>query len=108
MNFCFTIDDNIRAFAWVAKNRCESIFEHPYFAMLKRLHEAFALRVQLNMFYKGKSFSLAEMPDRYRAEFAANADWLKMSFHSRRENVKPYENSGYKEVFFDIYGSIQN
>jgi hypothetical protein len=41
------------------------------------------------------------MTERYREEWKANADWLKLSFHSRVENVKPYENSGYDEVFAD-------
>lgn len=100
-SFCFTIDDNIRAFAWVAKHLPKSIFEQPYFAMLKRLHEAFALKVQLNAFYRAEGFSLTEMPDRYKAEFAANADWLKMSFHSKDETRKPYEASGYDEVYGD-------
>ncbi len=101
MNFCFTVDDNIRAFAWVAKNTPESIFEHPYFAMLKRLHAAFGLKVQLNMFYKNADFSLAEMPDRYKNEFSENADWLKMSFHSKDETRWPYREAGYGEVLGD-------
>ena len=41
------------------------------------------------------------MTDRYREEWRENADWLKLSFHSRLENVKPYESSGYDEVFAD-------
>ena len=101
MNFCFTIDDNIRAFRAIAKGGVESIFVHPYFAMLRRLHEAFALKVQLNMFYAFEGFSLSEMPDRYKAEFKENADWLKLSFHSKDETRRPYEASGYEEVFGD-------
>ena len=101
MNFCFTIDDNIRAFRAIAKGGAESIFAHPYFAMLRRLHEAFALKVQLNMFYAFEGFSLSEMPDRHKAEFKENADWLKLSFHSKDETRRPYEASGYDEVFMD-------
>ena len=57
MNFCFTIDDNIRAFRESAERGGKSIFEHPYFAMLRRLHEAADLKVQLNMFYEADGFS---------------------------------------------------
>lgn len=101
MDFCFTIDDNIRAFRWVAERKPESIFAQPYFAMLKRLHEAFSLKVQLNMFYENGAFSLADMPDGYKDEFAACSDWLKLSFHSKDETRKPYETAGYDEVFRD-------
>ena len=100
--FCFTVDDNIRVFKELTKGEYSSIFDHPYLAMYRRLHKKHGLCVQLNLFYEGKEgFTLAEMTDRYCAEFEANADWLKMSFHSRMENVRPYENSGYDEVLFD-------
>ena len=37
--FCFTVDDNIR-FLWeLSESECVSLFEHPYMAMYKRLHE---------------------------------------------------------------------
>ncbi len=101
MNFCFTIDDNIRAFRESAERGLESIFEHPYFAMLRRLREATDLKVQLNMFYEAGGFSLADMPERYRAEFLACSDWLRLSFHSKDVTRKPYEASGYDEVFRD-------
>ncbi len=101
MTFCFTADDNIRAFENIAKSNPESIFCDPYFAMLCRLHAAFDLKVQLNMFYKREGFSLAEMPDRYAKEFEENADWLKLSFHSKDETRRPYESAGYDEVARD-------
>ena len=41
------------------------------------------------------------MTDRYKSEFRENAHWLKLSFHSKWENVKPYEFSGYDEVYTD-------
>ena len=41
------------------------------------------------------------MTDRFKAEWAENAHWLKLSFHSKWENVKPYEFSGYDEVYTD-------
>lgn len=99
--FCFTVDDNIRCFQQIAKNRYQSIFDQPYLAMYKRLHDKYGVKVQLNLFYAMKDFNLSMMPDDYRDEWAANADWLKLSFHSRYENPRPYEFSDYDEVYRD-------
>jgi len=41
------------------------------------------------------------MTDRYIDEWRANSDWLKLSFHSRLENERPYEHSPYGEVYRD-------
>lgn len=41
------------------------------------------------------------MPDTYRREWAENADWLKLSFHSDCEIEDPYISSGYEEVYED-------
>ena len=69
--------------------------------MYKRLYEKYDLKIQLNLFYEDEKFNLSEMTERYRDEWAACSDWLKLSFHSRFENSRPYEFSGYGEVFDD-------
>jgi len=99
--FCFTVDDNIRFLKELTENTYSSIFEHPYLAMYKRLHEKFHLKVQLNLFYRTENFDLSKMSADYYSEWKENADWLKLSFHSDFENVKPYEFSGYEEVYQD-------
>ncbi|MBR7185615.1 MAG: hypothetical protein IKD37_08425 [Clostridia bacterium] len=99
--FCFTVDDNIRFLKEITAQGYRSLFDHPYPAMLRRLHERFSLKVQLNLFYRMDGFDLSGMSDRYAAEWEENADWMKLSFHSDRENVSPYENSGYDVVFAD-------
>lgn len=99
--FCFTVDDNIRFLKELTENPKGSIFDHPYLAMYKRLHEKYDLKVQLNLFYEMPGFDLPMVTDRYKQEFQANSHWLKMSFHSKWENVKPYEFSGYDEVYTD-------
>ncbi|MBQ2826157.1 MAG: hypothetical protein IJF13_02940 [Clostridia bacterium] len=100
-SFCFTVDDNIRCFEELTRGRYDSIFMHPYLGMYKRLHEKFALKVQLNLFYETAGFTLSEMTDRHRDEWQENSDWLKLSFHSKLENERPYEFSSYSEVFCD-------
>ena len=99
--FCFTVDDNIRVFKELTAGNYSSAFDHPYLALYRHLHETYGLCVQLNLFYECDGFTLSDMTDRYREEFEKNADWLKMSFHSRLENVRPYEHSGYAEVLSD-------
>ena len=99
--FIFTVDDNIRFLKEICEGGYESIFEHPYLAMHKRFHEKFGLRVQLNLFFECDGFCLRDMTYKYKNEWESCSDWLKLSFHSRLENVKPYENSGYGEVFDD-------
>ena len=98
--FCFTVDDNIRFLKELTERRQGSIFDHPYLAAYRRLHEKHGVKIQLNLFYECEGFTLAET-DAYRAEFEKNADWLKMSFHSRHENVHPYREAPYAEVYAD-------
>lgn len=99
--FCFTIDDNIRFAKEIMQQGLASIFDHPYLAMLRSLHDKFDLKIQLNMFYRMDCFDLSEMSDRYAAQWADASPWLKLSFHSDQENRYPYEHSGYDEVFND-------
>ena len=99
--FCFTVDDNIRCLKEITERQYESIFDHPYLAVYRRLHDRFNLCVQLNLFYEMDGFDLTQMTDRYLDEWKENAAWLKLSFHSKLENVKPYEYSGYEEVYAD-------
>ena len=98
-NFCFTVDDNIRVFKEITENCYESIFDHPYLAMYRRLHKEFDLKVQLNLFYRLEDFDLSQMTDRYYGEWKENSHWLKLSFHSDYENLRPYESSSYDEVY---------
>lgn len=100
-SFIFTVDDNVRFLRELNEGEHNSIFEHPYMAMYKRLHEKYGVSVQLNLFYETEDFDLSEMTEGYRSEWRKCSDWLKMSFHSRRENVKPYEHSPYSEVSLD-------
>ena len=103
-HYCFTVDDNIRFLKELTQCPRPSIFDHPYMAMYRRLHQRFGLKVQLNLFFEMPEFDLSQMTDIYRDEFILNAHWLKLSFHSQWENVKPYEFSQYAEVYRDAKG----
>ncbi len=99
--FCFTVDDNIRFLKELTETAPVSLFCHPYAAMLRRLHENYDLKIQLNLFYQTEGFTLSQMTDRYAEEWRACSPWLKLSFHSREETVCPYEKSDYWEVYED-------
>lgn len=99
--FYFTVDDNIRFLHELTKYEKNSLFSHPYTALLRRMHEKYGVKIQLNLFYEREGFNLSEMTDKFAREWAECADWLKLSFHSRLESLRPYERSEYGEVLGD-------
>ena len=99
--YTFTVDDNVRFLREICERNYTSIFEHPYLATYKRMNEIFGVKVQLNLFWQDEKFNLSEMTDRYRDEWEAASSWLLLSFHSKLENVSPYESAPYDEVFAD-------
>ena len=99
--FFFTIDDNIRFLQELTEGNYVSLFSHPYTALLKRLHEKYEVKIQLNLFYENGAFTLKQVTDKFKQEWQENAEWLKLSFHSRLENVCPYEHSAYEEAYRD-------
>ena len=102
MNYHFFIEDNIWFLRDLNRDRPASVFEHPYLAMLKKLHEKYGMKVQLDIFYSTDNFDLCDMTDVYKAEWQANADWLRFGFHARSEfPCYIYQNASYDEVFED-------
>ncbi len=88
---CFTLDDTIRFFEELTKNRYATLAEAPFLGLLYRLHQRFGAKFQLNVFYSYApgGFSLADVPSLYRAQFSHWASWLKFSFHSAY-NAPPF------------------
>ncbi|MBR5505415.1 MAG: hypothetical protein IKV73_03815 [Clostridia bacterium] len=105
----FFIDDTIWAFRDIARQKPASIFDQPFLALMKEAHDKYGMKVQLNLFYQTDffyghdEFSLAEMPDTYKAEWEANSDWLRLAFHARHEFPDyPYVNATYEDVKYDF------
>ena len=105
----FFIDDTIWAFRDIARQKSASIFDQPFLALMKEAHDKYGMKVQLNLFYQTDffyghdEFSLAEMPDSYKAEWEANSDWLKLAFHARHEFPDyPYVNATNEDVKYDF------
>ena len=101
--FVFTIDDNIKFFRALTEQPYKSLFEHPYLALLKRIHEQWCVKVQLNCFWGDMDgFDLSKMSNRYQKEWEENASWLKLSFHSKTEfPIEPYKDSDGADIYED-------
>lgn len=109
--FC---DDAIWALRDVTRQRPTSAFDHPFFSVLKECHDKYGLKMQINLFYRTDffygmdEFTLADVTDVYKAEFAANADWLKFGFHSLQEFPDyPWINASYADVK-KLFGMIHD
>ena len=95
-----SVDDNI----WFLRNIAQhpeytSIFDDPYMKLYKKIHDTYGTKVHFNLFYATDGFDLSQMPDRFKEEWAANADWICLSFHSKTEFPEwPYLTAGYEQV----------
>ena len=102
---CKYVDDVIWFLRDLARQRPKSIFDHPFMAGFRKVHRETGLKVQFNLFYRTDffygmdEFTLAEMPDCYKAEFQAQADWMKFGFHALQEFPDyPWVNADYSDV----------
>lgn len=101
----FFIDDIIWLFRDLTRERPKSMYDNPFMKILKRAHDEYGIKVQLNLFYRtsfwygNDEFSLSDMTDAYKDEFEQASDWLKMGFHSKEEWPDyPYINADYDLV----------
>ena len=101
----FFIDDTIWVIRDIARQKPKSIFDNEFLKVMKTAHDNWGLTVQLNLFYRtdffygSDEFTLCDMPDTYKDEFQANADWLKFAFHAKQEFPDyPYINATYDDV----------
>ena len=96
-----SIDDNIWFLQDIHANehRYTSIFDNPYLAFLKTLHTKYATKVHINLFYQTEGFNLSQLSDKYKSEWTAQADWIRLSFHALQEFPDmPYQKAGYDIV----------
>lgn len=108
------VDDVIWVFRDIARKRPESIWDNTYMKMLKKAHDKYSAKIQLNLFYRTSfwysddDFSLSDMPDIYKSEFEEASDWLKLAFHSKEEWPDyPFINADY-DVVDRVFKLIKN
>jgi hypothetical protein len=101
----FFIDDVIWCLRDIARQKPASIFDQHFLGALKKAHDMYGLKVQLNLFYRTDfyygmdEFTLRDMPDTYKKEWEDNSDWLRFGFHSLQEFPDyPFVNADYDDV----------
>ncbi len=109
-------DDNILFLQDINDNKdtYKSIFENPYLAMYKEAHDKYGANVQLNIHWEfdettedftdntRQYFNLSMMTDKFKDEFIANSDWLRLSFHAKEpQTCMPYLNTDMKTISED-------
>lgn len=104
-NAALFIDDAIWFLRDIARQRPKSLFDNSFLGPIKKAHDKYGLKLQINLFYRTDfyygmdEFTLAEVPDAYKAEWQANKDWLKLGFHSLQEFPDyPWVNIDYDDV----------
>jgi len=99
----FSVDDNILFLIDLARKAPSSMFDDPYLAFWLRMHQKFGVNVHFNIYYRTEGFDLTQMPDRYRAEWQRNADWIRLTFHGLEdEPPRPYLSASYEKMRKDF------
>ena len=110
----FTIDDTIFCLREIHRNEYKSLFDDYFLGNLRKLHRQYGTKVSLNLFYETSGdkeyvnverepFNLSQFSDRYKSEWQDNADWLRLSFHAKREHPgEPYKNASADTLIGDL------
>lgn len=96
-----SFDDTIWLFRDIAFHAdvYKSIFDNPFLAFLKQVHDTYGTKMHLNIYYQTDGFNLSQMTDKYKNEWKENSGWLRLSFHALQNDPdKPYIHAGYAEV----------
>ncbi len=100
----FSVDDNIQFLKDLGTKpeAYPSLFDHWYLAFWREMHQTYGAKIHLNIYYQTDGFDLSQMPDIWRDEWRANADWLRLTFHALQDKPdRPYRNAGYAQVAHD-------
>lgn len=102
----FYIDDTIWVLRELTRTKPKSMFDVPLFKVLKKAHDTYGTKVQMNLFYRTDyfygtdEFTLADVTDAYKAEWESASDWLKLAFHAKEEFPDyPHVNAKYEDVY---------
>lgn len=98
----FSLDDNVWFLRDLAQQRCRSLFDNPYLALWKRLHDTYGTRFVCNIYYQCDGFDLSMMPATWRSQWADNADWFRLTFHALQNDPdRPYLHATAEQIGHD-------
>lgn len=103
-HYRISVDDCIWFLQDLAEKRdvYRSLFDNPFLAMFKKLHDVYGTKVHFNLYERTEGFTLTDMPDTYKAEWQVNSDWMRLSFHAKQNDPpKPYEHASADELMAD-------
>jgi len=95
----FSIDDVFLPLANLNQSTMTSLFDEPFFALLKRLHETYDIKVSLYCYFEQQGKNLMQVSSAFRDEFIAHSNWMKFGFHGKNETFGYKEST--KEQFLD-------
>ena len=102
--FRFSVDDNIQFLKDLGTNpdRFPSIFDHFFLKFWLEMHQKYGTKTHFNVYYQTDGFDLTQMPDQWRGEWQANADWLHITFHALQDKPdRPYRHAAYAQAAHD-------
>lgn len=98
-------DDNILFLKDIAEHAgtYRSIFENPYLAFWRQMHDKYGAKIQHNIYYETPGFNLSQMPDKFKSEWRQNASWMRLSFHARSNDPdRPYVHASPEKLLADF------
>jgi hypothetical protein len=110
LGFHFSFDDVFSSLIH-ASDTGESLFNQPFFAFLRELHEAHGVGVDLYLFYEkyfeGRLRTLKDVCSRFREEIQ-DAGWLRFGPHGLDPDRHPYTQTPFeqREAFSAIFSEI--
>ena len=103
----FSFDDVIWSLQDINEHKDEytSIFDNQFFNLLKQMHDKYGTKMHVNIYYetpRHDGFNLTQMTDKFKSEWQANSDWLKLCFHANADKPnRPYAHVSYEQMYFE-------
>lgn len=103
----FSIDDNSFWLRDVCRNDYGSLFDCFYLNILRNLNREYGAKFTLNVYSKtddnpAEPFEITEFSEKYKGEFADNADWMVLAFHAKSNLPdRPYQYATAEQLLAD-------
>lgn len=105
----FGVDDIVIFLEDLAKkNKFLSLFEQPYLAFWKEMHNKYGVKIHFNIHGERGKFNISQIPALYKQEWLKNSDWIRLSFHQvgSPSSLFSYKNSSFQDVKKDYQDLI--